>query len=181
MINKSTIHKFIVCVTVLVVFFGMGMKPVKNREKLPWMKLTEAEAAARKLQKPILLDLYTDWCGWCKVMDKKTYSDKKLIRYVMEKFYPVKLNAETREDISWSGKTYGFSKSNRTNDFAMYLTQGRLSYPTTVIIPADGSGPQAIPGYLTPKEMEIILKYFGEGRHGRISFAQYEQEFRSTW
>jgi len=114
-------------------------------------------------------------------MDKKTYSDKKVIGYVQEKFYPVKLNAETREAILWSGKSFQFNHSYKTNDFAIFLTQGRLSYPTTVIIPADGSEPQAIPGYLTPNEIEIILKYFGEGHFGKISFEQYQRQFKGTW
>jgi thioredoxin-related protein len=114
-------------------------------------------------------------------MDRKTYSDKKVISYLQEKFYAVKLDAETRNTITWSGKEFQFNPSYKTNDFALYLTQGRLSYPTTVIIPTDGSGPQAIPGYLTPSEIEIILKYFGEGKYGKQSFEDYQKIFKTSW
>jgi thioredoxin-related protein len=56
-----------------------------------------------------------------------------------------------------------------------------LSYPTTVIIPTDGSGPQAIPGFLSPAEFELILKYFGENNYGKVSFEEFRKSFKSSW
>lgn len=154
---------------------------IEQTERLDWKSLPEAELAYKQQKRPILVDLYTNWCGWCKVMDKKTYSNKNVISYLQEKFYAVKLNAETKESVSWSGKIYQFNPSYKTNDFALFVTQGHLAYPTTLIIPADGSSPQAIPGYMTPKEIEIILKYFGENKYGKISFESYQKEFTSNW
>jgi uncharacterized protein YyaL (SSP411 family) len=72
------------------------------------MSLKDVELAMQKEKRPILIDLYTDWCGWCKVMDKKTYTNKKVIEYLQDKFYPVKLDAETRERITWNGKNLCF-------------------------------------------------------------------------
>jgi len=164
-----------------VLFFSFANKPVVKGEKLKWMTLKEAQQAMLKEKKPILIDLYTDWCGWCKVMDKNTYTNKELIKYVNEKFYAVKLNAETRETLSWYGKDFGYDDHYKVNTYALYLTRGQLAFPTTVIIPSDGSAPQAIPGYLKAPEMELILKYFGENRYGNQPFQDFQNSFKSSW
>jgi thioredoxin-related protein len=151
------------------------------KEGVQWLTLQQAEESNKKLQKPILIDLYTDWCGWCKVMDKQTYANKQVAAYIMDKFYPVKLNAEQRQAIVFDGKTYKFNEQYRTNDFALYLTQGQLSYPTTVILPGNGNMPQAIPGFLKPREIEPIVKYFGEEQFGKISFVDYDKKLKKIW
>ena len=155
--------------------------PTTNPDKLEWLNLEQASVKLQNQKKPLLIDLYTDWCGWCKVMDKKTYTNPDLIKYVSEKFYPVKLDAETKETLSWNGKQFKFSNDYRVNEFAVYLAGGNLAFPTTIIIPTDGSGPQAIPGYLKPEEMELVLKYFGEGYYGKTPFQEYQQQFKATW
>ena len=163
-----------------IVVFSCGQKPVVTAEKVKWMTLDEVAVSLQKEKRPVLIDLYTDWCGWCKVMDKKTYTNKNVASYVGQKFYAVKLDAEGRKDITWNGKTYSFNKGYKTNDFAIYLTNGQLSYPTTVVIPVNAE-PQAIPGYLAPNEFELIARYFGEGHFGKTNFDEYQKKFQSSW
>jgi len=182
MINKNTMPKLTTAIIMgFVLFFSFANKPVVKGEKLKWMTLKEAQQAMLKEKKPILIDLYTDWCGWCKVMDKKTYTNPNVIAYLEQNFYPVKLNAETKEAVSWNEKTYNFNNASRTNDFANYLTYGRLSFPTTIIIPTDNSGPQPVPGYLEVKDLELIVRYFGDGKYGKQPFSDYQKAFKSEW
>ena len=171
----------LVILSVFMLGFSSADKPAPASEKLAWMTLAEAREAMAKEKRPILIDLYTDWCGWCKVMDKKTYTNPRVIAYLQSHFYPVKLNAETKESLRWNEKTYNFNAANRTNDFALYLTYGRLSYPTTVILPLDNSGPQPVPGYLEPKELELVVRYFGEGKYGKQPFEEYQKTFKGEW
>ncbi len=175
-------HKFILSIIVaLPLFFLSAAKPPLKGEKMKWMTLQEAQEAMRKEKRPILIDLYTDWCGWCKTMDKKTYTNPKVIAYLEANFYAVKLNAETKDAVTWNEKTYNFNSANRTNDFALFLTYGRLSYPTTVIIPTDNSGPQPVPGFLEPKDLELVVRYFGDGKYGKQPFEAYQKAFVSQW
>lgn len=147
---------------------------------IPWISIEEAAAKAQQLQKPILIDLYTTWCGWCRQMDRKTYSNKKVAEYLSDKFYTVRLDAETRATITWQGKSYDFDPQYKCNMFAVYLAHGRLEFPTTIII-APGYDPQAIPGYMEPKDLELLVKFFGEGDYRTRSFDDYQKSFHATW
>lgn len=155
-------------------------KKADKSESMTWMSVDEAVGKLQKEQRPVLIDLYTTWCGWCKQMDKKTYSNKQVAQYLQEKFYPVKVDAETHAAITWNGRTYQFNPNYRSNEFALYLTHGRLEFPTTIIIPPGGE-PQAIPGYMEPKELEMLVKYFGEGKFNKVSFDEYQKSFKSSW
>ncbi|MEP7278138.1 MAG: thioredoxin family protein [Bacteroidota bacterium] len=171
----------LIAVSAFVLIFFSADRPAPKAEKLKWMTLDEAREAMLKEKRPILIDLYTDWCGWCKVMDKKTYSNSKVIAYLQQHFYPVKVNAETRETLNWNEKAYKYNSANRTNDFALFLTYGKLSYPTTVILLNSNNEPQPVPGYLEPKELELFVRYFGDGKYGKQPFEEYQKSFKSEW
>jgi thioredoxin-related protein len=180
--NKFTMQKvkhLLLYLTIIIIC--SAQKPASTTEHIKWISLDEAVANMQKEKRPLLIDLYTDWCGWCKVMDKKTYSNKNVADYVGDKFYAVRINAETHDKITWNNKTYSFNTGYRSNEFAVYLTNGRLEFPTTIFIPADGSGPQAIPGYMAPKDFELPVKYFGDGGYGKIPFEEYQKSFKPSW
>jgi thioredoxin-related protein len=62
----------------------------------------------------------------------------------------------------------------------MYLTHGRLEFPTTIII-TPGDAPQAIPGFMEPDELEPVVKYFGEGAYKTRGFDVYLKDFKKSW
>jgi thioredoxin-related protein len=171
-----------VAAAALIVVLVSARKPVPETapKSIAWLTVDEAAAKLQQEPKPVLIDLYTTWCGWCKQMDRKTYSNKQVAQYLTDKFYTVKLDAETHNTVSWQGKTYQFDPQYRCNQFAVYLSHGQLEFPTTIII-APGYEPQAIPGYMEPKEIEMLLKYFGEGAYRNKSFDEYRQGFRGSW
>ena len=169
---------------VVLLCFG-GRKPdipggTGAGDGVSWMTVDQAADKLQQEKRPVLIDLYTTWCGWCRQMDKKTYSNKKVAEYLQDKFYTVKVDAETHAVINWDGKTYQFNPQYRSNEFAVYLTHGRLEFPTTIIIPP-GQEPQAIPGYMEPKELELLVRYFGDGAYKTRSFDNYQKDFKATW
>src|SRR6188472_2721840 len=73
-----------------------------------WLTFEQAVEKAKTEKRPIFIDVYTDWCGWCKVMDKNTFSDPQVSKLLNEKFYAVKFNAEQHEDVVFQGTTFKF-------------------------------------------------------------------------
>src|SRR5687767_2969993 len=164
----------------LVTFFSVtAFTP--RAGNFPWMNLSDVKVKLKQQNKPVLIDLYTDWCHWCKVMDKKTYSNSKVVAYINEHFYSAKVNAETKDNVSWKDKTYKYNSKYQINDFALFVTYGRTSFPTTVIIADNESAPIPIAGYMEPREIEPILKYFGGGAYKTMNFKEFEKTFRSSW
>jgi thioredoxin-related protein len=162
---------------------SFSQKPVvvnhKTQSKLKWYTLEEAVSQNKIKKKKILIDLYTDWCGWCKVMDKNTFSNDHVIQYINKNFYPVKFNAETRESITFNNKTYNYvgGKGRGYNELALTLCGGRLSYPTVVFIDEDLNVIQPIQGYQEPKDFFKIIRYFGEDHYKQTPWQVYVQNY----
>lgn len=152
-----------------------------NTSNVEWLKLEDITQKLKEQNKPVIIDLYTDWCHWCKVMDEKTYSHKKVIDYISEHFYASRVNAETMETINWRGKNYNYNSQYKINDFSLFITYGQASFPTTVIIPDDGSAAIPIAGYMKPKEIEPILKFFGEGAYKTQTYPEFQKTFHASW
>ena len=179
--QKSNRALFIVVGGFLLMGLGLKARPAtEGHPEINWLSIETASGKLQKEQRPVLIDLYTTWCGWCKQMDRKTYSNKHVAEYVEAKFHPVKLDAETRDAINWKGRTFNFNPGAKVNDFAMYLTRGQLEFPTTVILLPTGEY-QAFPGYMEPRDLELLLKYFGEGKYQSQSIDQFQKSFKASW
>jgi thioredoxin-related protein len=104
--------------------------------EVTWLELSDALKQQRHRPKPIFIDLYTDWCRWCKVMDQKTFSDPEVAAYLQEHFYPVKFNAEKAPPININGKDFKLISDGRKSmhSLAYALMKGDISYPSYVIL-----------------------------------------------
>ena len=154
--------------------------PVK-KEKIRWLSLAELRSAYAKKPRPVIIDVYTSWCGWCKVMDRDTYSNDKVANYINDNFYAVKFNAESTDSVVLGSKKYGYNPAYNANDLAVYLLYGRMGYPTTVLLSTLEAQPAPLSGFLNPSELEPPLKYFGEGAYKKQDFPEFMNGFTKSW
>lgn len=141
-----------------------------------WYSMDEVLGLASKNPKKIFIDVYTDWCGWCKVMDRQTFADPRVIAYLTAHFYPVKFNAEQKTPVTFGDKTFNFMPEYRANELAIALLQGKMSYPTTVYMNADGQLLSVVPGYQQADGILPILVFFAEDYYTKISWEDFTKD-----
>lgn len=129
--------------------------------EIQWMSFEEAYEASLEEPKMWFIDMYTDWCGWCKRMDATTFRDSLIIDYMNDNYYAVKFDAEQKEDIVVGDSTYSFVPNGRRgyHELAAVLMNGKMSYPTFVFLNEQRQVLTTAPGYKTNEQMLPILEF----------------------
>ncbi|MEM6632983.1 MAG: DUF255 domain-containing protein [Bacteroidota bacterium] len=143
--------------------------------KVNWVSMEEAVTLAEQDGKKIVVDVYTDWCGWCKVMDRQTYGNQNIADYINENFHAVKFDAEGKESITIGDKTYKFVNQGRRgyHEYAAWLLAGQMSFPSTTFLDSDHSMIGAVPGFIKPTQFSQILEYTHTEAYENMSFQEY--------
>lgn len=134
-------------------------------DDLLWHNFTDGIREASLTNKKVIVDVYTDWCGWCKRMEKDTYSDDGVKSYLTDNYVLVKLNAE-----SGTKEMLGDAEITQA---ALAKAYGVTGYPTTVFLLPDGKFITSVPGYLKPEEYLPMLKYIAEDHYKQMNYQDY--------
>jgi thioredoxin-related protein len=159
-------------------------------DSVVWMPLEEVNKVVEKNikknkakeQKLIIVDFYTDWCGWCKKLDNETYNNAEVAALMNTYFYPVKFDAEQKDSVAFAGVNYKFkpSGSRGTNEFALTMASrpgGRIGYPTITIISPMGEKIAVEAGFKNAEKMKLFLLYYGEGHYLTKDYLTFEKEY----
>ena len=139
--------------------FTIVLSSLTFGQEIKWLSLEEASKASKaNPEKPILFNIYTTWCGYCKKLDRETFVDTEVIKYVNTNYIPVKFNAETKEMVKFLDINYSYISAARANYLAFVLTGGRLSYPATVVLDNKGNTEKVILGYRSPSDFKTDIK-----------------------
>jgi thioredoxin-related protein len=170
--NHSIKHqsmKKIVAMLLLAVIGSTAAAQIK------WHKFEEAVELCKKRPKKIFIDVYTDWCGWCKVYDKNTFGNPDIAEYMNKHFYAVKFNAEGYDTVRFMGRTFVNPGGGRrsTHMLATSLLNGKMSYPSVVFLNEQFQLLHVQPGYLTPEQFAPFMVYIGD--------AWYDPSKNTSW
>lgn len=146
-----------------------------EQTKINWLTWEEAVEKNAENPKPIVVDVYTDWCGWCKRMDATTFSNAEVVDYTTNNFYAVKFDAEQKGDIEFQGTTFKYVQSGRRgyHELAAAILNGKMSYPTVVLFNEKFEIIQPIAGFQDAGQMERILKFIGSNAYKDTKWEAY--------
>ena len=157
-----------------------------NAQKIEWMTLAQAMEAQKAEPKKIFMDVYTDWCGPCKLLDKNTFQNHDVSSYISEHYYAVKFNAEGQEEINFFDQTFtnpnydpNRKGRNATHQFTQFL--GVKGYPTMVFFSENGDPIMPVVGYQKPQQLELFLKMIKQGDYQIFSKPEDFENYRKTF
>ncbi len=155
-----------------------------STDAIQWMTFEEAvkRAETDKEPKNIFIDFYTSWCGWCKVMDKQTFTDPNVIELMNKYFYPVKFDAEGKTPVTFKGKEFVFVAEGRNgyHQLAAEFMQGKMSYPTFMFVNPKFEIITPISGFVKPEEFEPIVNFLGQNKYLEENNGNWE-EYRQKY
>ncbi len=155
----------------------------QSAEKVKWYTIEEAQKLNAKSPRKIMVDVYTDWCGWCKKMDAEPFNHPVIAKYINENFYPVKFDAESSAPVEFGGHTFTNESTGArsTHQFAAALLNGKMSYPSVAYLTGKLEMIGAVPGFYTPAQIEPLLHYIVEEKYkDNVSLEDYQKTFVSS-
>lgn len=173
---------------IIFTFFLIGAGVfTQAQETINWVTFDQALELQKKNPRKIFMDVYTDWCGPCKMLDKQTFQNEDVAKYINENYYAVKFNAEGKDLVTYQGKTFanpryveGKSGRNGVHDFTLAL--GVNSYPSMLFFDEEGKPIQPpLKGFLRPKQIEIYLKIFATDDYKKLTTQEEWQEYQANF
>ena len=134
---------------------------IKSGE-VAWLSIEQADQLKNTGDKKYFIDLYTDWCGWCKVMDNKTFSDKEVADQMNTLFHNIKFDAEQRKDVVFDKQTYQWQSGGRNgiNELTLHLLKNQISYPSYVILDKNKKALKVLSGYMEKEDFLSAIDEF---------------------
>lgn len=162
--------KSVVLLVVLILGIACSRSETEVRPapEIRWMGIEAGLDAANGSDKKVLVNIYTDWCNFCKKMTDTVYPDSLVRQSVYEHFIPVGLNAESDALVTYQGSDIS------ERDLARKL--GVRSYPTMLFMNAQGELILQSNGYMPAQDFNRMLLYIGSNAYQSMEFIQFEPD-----
>ena len=148
---------------------GAGAPAPQAPPGIAWRAWDRGIEESRATGRPVLVDVYTDWCGWCRRMKAEVYTRPEVRDYLEDHFVLIELNAESSDPARYEGKAY--------TSRSLAARFGVSGYPTTVFLRPGGDHLVSVPGYLESPRFLQVLRYIGDGYMDRgVSFQDFTKQ-----
>ena len=172
----------------LIIAVGYSLTGLTQEHKVNWMTVEEALAAQEKEPRKIIVDMYTNWCGPCKMLDKYTFQNKDVANYINKNYYAVKFNAEGDGEVKFKDQVFSnpnydpSRKRSRNSQHQLAGYFGISAYPTIVFLDENSNLLTPIRGFHKPKQLEIYLKIFATDDYKSVTtkdqWVAYQKNFK---
>lgn len=155
-------------------------------QKIEWKTIEQAATTETKTNTRLyFVDFYTSWCGWCKKMDRETFTNPVVAKILNTYYIPVKFDAEGSAEFTWQGTRYGNTAQvpgsrPSTHNFAKAVLGPQMGFPSFGLFNSDQSKLTLLQGYQSADDLIVVLWYFASGDNRRYPFDKYRQIFDST-
>jgi len=169
--------------TILFIFISCQI----YSQEINWVTLDQALELQKKNPKNIIMDVYTNWCGPCKLLDRNTFKNKDVSSFINKYYYAVKFNAEGDSEVNYDGRVFTnpnfqpdkTQRRNGTHQLTRYLNVS--AYPTIIFMDKNSDLITYVRGYKTPQQLELWLKLFKDEGYKSIKtqdeFNKYYESF----
>ena len=140
--------------------------------KLEWLTFDAAKERAAKEHKHVIVDIYTSWCGWCKVMERQTYGDPEVSAYLAQNFVLAKVNGESPTTLHWQGREIS------ERQFARVV--GVTGYPATYFLKPDAELLGGVAGYIKKPDFMIYARYISTRWYEKGKIQDYVDSLRTA-
>ena len=171
MVKKSALVFILAIFAMVIISFklgptsGLALNDKEKKEEIQWLSFDKGLELAKKQKKMLVVDIYTDWCHWCKVMEKDTYGNKRVIDFAKSNAVMAKLNAESTEKFKFKDAFY------TGRELSMML--GVEGFPTTAFMTSDGELITKISGFIPPDKFNMIMKYLAGNWYEKMEFNEF--------
>lgn len=153
------------CLLIFVLFtYGIPLH-AGDKTSVMWLPFEKGVSEAQRTGKKVMIDVYTDWCGWCKRMDRDTYANAEIADYLAKKYIAIRLNAESEASLHYRGESY--------TERELAEAFGITGYPSIIFLKENGEPITVYPGYANAQQFRTVLSYVADDHYLTTSFEDY--------
>lgn len=152
----------------LTIIVGFTSLHAGDKAEIKWRTFNAGLAEANKSNKKVFIDVYTDWCKWCKKLDAEVYTDKNVVDYINKYYIPVKMNGESNQDVKFKDKAY--------TEATLSQAFGVTGFPTLIFLASNGDPIEKIGSFLPSDQFLQVAEFIGEDHYKKTKWDDFVKQ-----